>query len=68
MSVRPSVPLRPAVGVLADQLLLLRVDTDHRLAYVDLCTDNLVEIVELAVTIRCPAPSFCFAACNEYPI
>ena len=44
-------PLGTAVGVVADQLLLLGVDRDHRLAVVDEGGGHVVEVVELGVAV-----------------
>ena len=41
---------------IADQLLLLRVDADHRLSVLDEARDRLVEIAELGVTVGMGRP------------
>ena len=46
------LPFPPAVLEVPDQLLLLRVDRDHRLAGGQMLVRGLVDVLELRVTVR----------------
>jgi len=51
------VPLTPADGVLAEHLLLLGVDADHRLPVGGELLDPVVDVAKLRVAVRMPRPS-----------
>jgi hypothetical protein len=45
------LPFGPAVGILADELLVLGVDADHGLPDGQVCLDLVVEVGELGVAV-----------------
>ncbi len=59
------MPFPPAVGVFADELLLLRVDADHGLGVFDEARDELVEVDELRVSIGMAGSLLGFGRCLQ---